>query len=133
VYPLEALWDINDNAKKLENYTLNKDDLVYAAMIRQPNFLTKEKANEFKSMVFKKTKNPLIEAVEFIQVEEGPCVQMMHLGSYANEAESFKQMENFATTHNYKRRDKTHREIYLNDPRKTEETKLQTVLRFAIA
>jgi len=40
VYPLEGVWDINDEAKKTFNGQLNKDDLVFKLMIRQPDFVT---------------------------------------------------------------------------------------------
>lgn len=57
---------------------------------------------------------------------------MMHLGSYDNEPESFKIMENFAEQENYVRKTKTHREIYLSDVRKVSPDKLKTVLRFSV-
>ena len=46
VYPLEGVWDITEEAKK--NYTgdLDKDTLVFNLMIRQPNFVSDEFANE---------------------------------------------------------------------------------------
>lgn len=40
VYPLEGIWDLTEEGKKLD--TLNKDELLYTIMIRQPDFVTKE-------------------------------------------------------------------------------------------
>lgn len=57
---------------------------------------------------------------------------MMHIGSYDNEPESFKIMEDFAETNNLKRISKIHKEIYLTDARKTAPEKLKTVLRFKV-
>ncbi len=63
---------------------------------------------------------------------DGKCVQMMHLGSYDNEPESFKQMEVFAENEKFSRISKVHREIYLSDARKVVPEKLKTVLRFQV-
>ena len=57
---------------------------------------------------------------------------MLHIGSYDDEPESFNLMEQFCQDNGYKRISKTHREIYLSDPRKTEMSKLKTVLRFKV-
>ncbi|MDQ7861101.1 hypothetical protein RCO48_08820 [Peribacillus frigoritolerans] len=40
VYPLEGIWDLTEEGKKLD--TLNKDELLYTIMIRQPDFVTKQ-------------------------------------------------------------------------------------------
>jgi hypothetical protein len=57
---------------------------------------------------------------------------MMHLGSYDNEPESFKMMEDFAISKKLNRTSKAHREIYLSDARKVVPEKLKTVLRFQV-
>jgi hypothetical protein len=55
---------------------------------------------------------------------------MLHTGSYDNEPESFKKMEEFAQAKGLKRISHRHREIYLSDARKVAPEKLRTVLRF---
>ncbi len=60
------------------------------------------------------------------------CVQMMHLGSYDNEPESFIQMEDFAQQQNLTWTSKVHREIYISDARKVAPEILKTVLRFKV-
>jgi hypothetical protein len=57
---------------------------------------------------------------------------MLHLGSYDDEPDSFKIMEDFAVAHSFKRVSKIHKEIYLTDARKTAPEKLKTVLRFKV-
>ena len=52
VYPLEGVWDINDEAKKTYNGVLDKDTLVYDLMIRQPDFLS----TEYVERIIKQTK-----------------------------------------------------------------------------
>lgn len=57
---------------------------------------------------------------------------MMHLGSYDNEPESLKLMQEFAEKENLFRISKVHREIYLSDPRRIAPEKLKTTLRFKV-
>lgn len=133
VYPLEGIWDISDKAKETYDGTLDKDELVFNLMIRQPEFVTSEFATEAKTWAAKKKKvPPLIDKLLFQEISEGLCVQMMHLGSYDNEPESFKVMEDFCSQNNLKRTSKLHKEIYISDPRKVAPEKLKTVLRFAV-
>lgn len=65
-------------------------------------------------------------------MEDGLCCQMLHVGPYDDEPASFAQMEAYCTEAGYVRTDKTHREIYLSDPRKTAPSKRKTVLRFRV-
>jgi len=132
VYPLEGVWDINDEAKKNFTGKINKDDLVFDIMIRQPDFVTKEFFNEMLEFTKKKKPHKLLNEVKFIKIKDEQCIQMMHLGSYDDEPKSFELMEAYAKELNLKRKSKTHREIYLSDFRKVAPEKLKTVLRFNI-
>lgn len=128
VYPLEGVWDLVDTT--LEHW--DKSNFKYTIMIRQPEFLTPELFERFKAEVVKKKPNPNLEKVKLETVTEGLCCQMMHLGSYDDEPASFDRMEAFCKEKGYRRKYKTHREIYLSDPRKTEVDKRKTVLRFQV-
>ena len=132
VYPLEGVWDISEEAKQKYNGVLNKDDLVFNLMIRQPDFVTKEFAEEAIERTMKKKLHDLLEKVGFIELEEGKCVQMMHLGGYDNESETFEIMEKFCKDNGLVRESKKHREIYISDPRKVKPDKLKTTLRFQV-
>ncbi|EZH74106.1 hypothetical protein ATO12_14625 [Aquimarina atlantica] len=132
VYPLEGVWDINEEAKKTYNGSINKDDLVFKLMIRQPDFVDDELAKRMIDQTRKKKPHVLLEKVKFEKITEGKCIQMMHLGSYDNEPESFKVMEEFANKEHLYRLSKVHREIYLSDFRKVPAEKLKTVLRFKV-
>ncbi len=132
VYPLEGVWDINEKAKKEYEGILNKDDLVFKLMIRQPAFITKSIFDKMKIIATAKKKIPHLAEVQFEKITDGKCVQMMHLGSYDNEPISFAKMEEFAIEHNLRRLSKSHREIYLSDFRKVAVEKLKTVLRFNV-
>lgn len=132
VFPLEGVWDINDAAKRQKKEVLDKNDLVFSLMIRQPEFVSEEFFRQIVEKLRLKKAHSLLENVKFEQVEEGKCIQMMHLGSYDNEPASFALMEQFASGNNLHRLYKTHREIYISDARKTLPEKLKTVLRFQV-
>jgi len=129
VFPLEGVWDLLDYSKS----PTDKSNFKYTIMIRQPDFVTAELYERFLEQSKRKKANPYLEGVRFGHVEEGLCCQMMHVGSFDDEPESFARMEAFVTEQGYVRSSKIHREIYLSDPRKTESSKLKTVLRFPAA
>jgi len=132
VYPLEGVWDITEDAKQKPMETLDKDALVFNLMIRQPDFVTNAYASDVIEQVKKKKPHSLLDKVRFETIDEENCVQLLHLGSYDNEAQSFATMEAFAESEGLVRKYKTHREIYLSDARKTVTEKLKTILRFQV-
>jgi hypothetical protein len=132
VYPLEGVWDISDEAKTIQSDRLDKSTLIFKLMIRQPDFVTQEFAEEIIRLTKKKKPHPLLENVTFNTFEEGNCIQMMHIGSYDDEPASFRIMEDFCLDKKIARESKIHREIYLSDARKVSPDKLKTVLRFKI-
>lgn len=132
VYPLEGIWDINEEAKQNFNGQINKDDFVFNLMIRQPSFVSIDFFNEM--LEFTKNKKPhyLLDRVKFEKITDEKCIQIMHVGSYDNESASFTKMESFANSQNLVRKSKVHREVYLSDFRKVPEEKLKTILRFQL-
>jgi hypothetical protein len=128
VFPLEGVWDLVD--KTLPPTV--KSNFKYTLMIRQPDFLTDELFERFLSETKKKKPNLFLDQVMFAALEEGLCCQMLHKGSYDDEPESFERMAEFCSEQSYRRISKTHREIYLSDPRRTEPEKLKTVLRVQV-
>jgi len=130
VYPLEGVWDINDKAKANFKGRINKEDLVYKLMIRQPDFVSENYYSEMLEVAKEKKKSPLLEQINFERLSEGRCVQMLHLGPFEDLTASFEIMEDFAKSEGVVRLSKMHREIYLSDPRKVAPEKLKTVLRF---
>lgn len=130
VFPLEGYWDLDEKGRKLDY--LNKDYLVYKLMIRQPDFVTEDVFHYAMDNVNGKKKAIDLEGVRFESITEGLCVQALHIGSYEGEPETFELMEQFCSQNNLKRAEKTHKEIYLSDARKTAPEKLKTVLRFKV-
>ncbi|WP_453991463.1 GyrI-like domain-containing protein [Bacillus nitroreducens] len=130
VYPLEGIWDLTEAGRKQD--TLNKDELVYTIMIRQPEFVTEEVVAKALEKVRKKKPHPLLEDVTFGVMEDGLSVQMLHVGPYDDEPESFKKMNEFIETNQLEIATLVHREIYLSDARKVDPSKLKTVLRYRV-
>lgn len=136
VFPLEGVWDITEEEKARCDETLfrvdNKEELTYRIMMRQPDFLTPDLAQEIINRAKGKKPDLRLNTALFEISEEGDCVQMMHVGSYDTEAESFKKMLSYCEAKNLMRKERTHREIYLSDPRRTAPEKLKTLLRWRV-
>ncbi|KTD84652.1 GyrI-like domain-containing protein [Paenibacillus etheri] len=130
VFPLEGCWDLAEEGRKLDY--LDKDHLIYTLMIRQPDFVTEDLFQWAKEQVQRKKRHLNVESARLDKIIEGSCVQVMHLGSYDNEPETFTMMEEYCADHQLRRAEKTHKEIYLTDARKTLPEKLKTVLRFKV-
>ena len=132
VYPLEGIWDISEEARAGYKGTLDKNELLFNLMIRQPGFVDEAYAARIIEQVKNNKPHALLDQVKYERINDGTCVQMLHLGSYDEEPESFERMEDFARQLKLVRTSKVHREIYLNDARKVEPARLKTVLRFTV-
>ncbi len=102
-------------------------------MIRQPEFVTDEIVQRAFEHVRKKKPHPFLDDVAFDVMEDGLSLQMLHIGPYDDEPESFKIMDEFAVDHGLERTALQHREIYLSDFRRVDPSKLKTVLRYKVS
>lgn len=131
VPPLEGFWWMEDGG---EIDYARKDAFCWRSAIRLPDFVTKRDFDWAVETAAKKKKLDCTPA-EFWTVEEGLCVQMMHLGPYDEEPESLALMQayleeqGYETDHSAQRQ---HHEIYLSDPRRVSPERLKTVLRLPI-
>lgn len=134
IYPLEGIWSLTEEgvAHMEISGVLNKDELIYTIMLRQPDFVTREVADRAFEAVKRKKPHPLLQEAYFDEIEDGLSIQILHTGSYDSEPESFRKLKEFIEENNYKRRTMEHREIYLTDARKTEKEKQKTILRYFI-
>ena len=130
VYPLEGLWELSEYGEKEEG--LNKEELVYTIMIRQPDFVTKEVLDLSLESTRNRKSHPYLNEIRFDTIEDGLSVQMLHIGPYTNEPETLKIMEEFTKANRLERASSQHREIYLSDPQKVEPEKLRTILRYRV-
>ncbi len=130
VFPLEGVWDAAEPVPP--GAVLNKDALRYTLMIRQPDFVTDGLAERVIAATSKKKPHPFYESVSFGRWGDGLCVQMLHVGPYDAEPESFSLMQDYCAERGLRRVSGRHREIYLSDARKTDPARLKTVLRFRV-
>jgi len=112
----------------------NKAVFHWISVIRLPDFVMPADLEWAKQTAAKKKKVDC-SAAEFLAVEEGLCVQMMHLGSFDDEPASVAQMDAYIAQQGYVNdlTDKRlHHEIYLSDARKVAPEKWKTVIRHPV-
>ena len=131
VPPLEGLWQ-QEGIFELD--TFRKEDFQWRSMIRLPDFVEKKDFDWAVKEAEAKKKTDF-SAAEFFAYEEGLCVQCMHIGSYDDEPETIRRMDNFAREAGYQidvSGGRMHHEIYLSDPRKASPERWKTVIRHPI-
>ena len=131
VPPLEGFW-WQDGIYGFD-YT-RKDLFHWISIIRLPDFVEQE---DFKWAVAEadKKKKQDFSAVEFMTIEEGLCVQMMHIGPFDDEPASVALMDSYIAEQGYENdfsSSRLHHEIYLSDARKVAPEKWKTVIRHPI-
>jgi hypothetical protein len=125
VMPLEGLWWVED---MIEFSVENKDDWLWTAMIMQPDWISEEMVGAAKEAAAKKKDLPALPKLRFGAYHEGLAVQIMHIGSYADEGPTIARLHAFIAENGYQPAGK-HHEVYLSDPRRTAPDKLKIVIR----
>ena len=131
VPPLEGFW-WQDGVDGIDY--AHKEDFHWISVIRLPDFVTEEDFRWAVDEAAKKKKQDFSKA-EFLTVEEGLCVQCMHIGSYDDEPAAVAMMHEFMEQQGYEldiTDKRLHHEIYLSDARKVAPEKLKTVIRHPI-
>jgi hypothetical protein len=112
----------------------NKSSFHWVSVIRLPGFAAKTDVDWAVEQATKKKKLDCSSA-QFLTVEEGLCVQMMHLGPFDAEPDTVAMMDRYLAENGYEN-DMTpkrlHHEIYLSDLRKVEPANRKTVIRHPI-
>ena len=149
VPPLEGFWwqgeqhpvdaemrtdrtDRRENVKGID-YS-NKDTFNWISVIRLPDFITKK---DFAWAVQTATKKKKIDCspAEFLTIDEGLCVQIMHQGSFDSEPATVALLEDYLNEQGYENNineQRLHHEIYMSDARKVAPEKWKTVIRHPI-
>ncbi len=131
VPPLEGFW-WQDGICGVD-YS-NKATFNWISVIRLPDFITKKDFDWAVKTASEKKKIDCSKA-EFLTIEEGLCVQIMHFGSFDDEPASLKKMDKYLEENGYEKDfsdTRLHHEIYLSDPRKTTPDKQKTVIRHPV-
>lgn len=131
VPPLEGFW-WQENANDID-FT-QKQKFHWISMIRLPDFITREDFI-WDAQVAEQKKKINCSQVEFLTVNEGLCVQCMHIGSYDEEPATIARMNAFLAENGYANDitdSRLHHEIYLSDARKIPPERRKTVIRHPI-
>ena len=131
VPPLEGFWW--QDGKEGFDYS-DKSSLNWISVLRVPDFVKKEDFDWAVKTAEKKKKIDCSKA-EFLSIEEGLCVQIMHRGPYDDEPASVLKMDTYIEENGYvndMNEKRLHHEIYLSDPRKSSPDKMKTVIRHPI-
>lgn len=131
VPPLEGFW-WQDNIDGV-NYS-DKSSFNWISVIRLPDFVT-EKDFKWAIETAEKKKKLDCSSAEFLTVDEGLCVQIMHIGAFDDEPKTVAVMDKFLEDNGYENdmNDKRfHHEIYMSDARKVAPEKWKTIIRHPI-
>lgn len=131
VPPLEGFW-WQDDVESVD-YT-NKSAFSWISVIRLPDFISKA---DFDWAVETATKKKKLDcsSAEYLTIDEGLCVQIMHIGSFDNEPATVALMDTYLEQNGYVNdinKDRLHHEIYMSDARKVAPEKWKTVIRHPI-
>lgn len=131
VPPLEGFW-WQDGVQGVD-YT-NKSSFHWISVIRLPDFVTQE---DFDWAVAEATRKKKLDCsiAEFMTIDEGKCVQIMHIGPYDDEPATVAVMDRYLAANGYENDfslTRMHHEIYLSDARKIAPEKWKTVIRHPV-
>jgi hypothetical protein len=127
VMPLEGLWW----STEMESFTTARDKSKWdwTLMIMQPEWITPELFAEALRKVGEKDPPAALAGVRLQTLDEGTCVQTLHIGPFDEEAGVLEEMHgSFIPDHSFEMVGK-HHEIYFSDLRKTAPERLRTLLR----
>ena len=125
VAPLEGLWSARDPESFIAR---RKDEWDWTMMIMMPDYVDEVSFQRARGRAAEKL-GSISESLRLETLEEGPCLQALHIGSYDEEGTLLARLHNEimpAERYDFAGR---HHEIYLGDPRKTAPEKLKTLLR----
>lgn len=131
VPPLEGFW-WQDGIDGVDY--ANKAMFHWTSVIRLPDFVTKA---DFDWAVREAAKKKKLDCsmAEFLTIDEGLCVQIMHIGVFDDEPETVAKMDAFLMENGYENdlsETRLHHEIYLSDARRVAKEKWRTVIRHPI-
>lgn len=129
VMPLEALWWAEHMADFSPEH---KDIWQWTVMIMQPEWITPELFAEAREATAKKKDLPALSKVRLEAFAEGHSAQCLYVGPFADQGPTIAGLHQFIADSGYQKCGK-HHEIYLSDMRRTDPSKLKTILRQPMA
>ena len=128
VMAMEGLWWVKSGKWSFES----KEPWSYTLMMMVPAHITPAMFRQAVADVrAKRGENTALARLRLEAFSEGRCIQMMHIGPYAEEPRTLALMDAYMREHGLRFRGK-HHEIYMGDPRRAKPEKLKTILRHAV-
>lgn len=131
VPPLEGFW-WQDGVDGID-YS-DKSTFHWISVIRLPEFVSKADFEWAVKQAEQKKKMDLSSA-EYMTIDEGLCVQIMHIGPFDEESATVEKMDRYLAENGYENdltSKRLHHEIYLSDARKVSPEKWKTVIRHPV-
>lgn len=125
---LEGQWWAD---KACDGQSLQAEAFEWKLLIRVPEFITQKDLDAAIRSVMAKRKSALASQVKLEAIAEGRCVQILHIGPYAQEETSVDKMRQMAEQNGVHLRG-PHHEIYLSDPNRVPKERLRTILRYPV-
>jgi hypothetical protein len=130
VMPLEALWWPRSGRRWDE---FDRDGWRWKAMIMQPRQTTQRLVDEARADGrTRRGASPLLGDVRLEIWDEGPCIQALHVGPYADEQQTIERIHRAVDQLGLRITGK-HHEIYVSDPRRTDRARLRTIIRYPVS
>ena len=130
---MEGFWWIDGGIEAQRMFAQTpSDQWNWKIVIRMPDFV--EGDHYYRAVQKVKAKDPELlsyDEVKFELINEGLCVQGLHIGSYYEEEQTIARIMEFIQESGLQVNG-YHHEIYLSDPGRTPEDKLKTILRYAV-
>ncbi|UII34394.1 GyrI-like domain-containing protein [Fulvivirga ulvae] len=108
-----------------------REDWYWNILIRLPEFITSNNVDEAAAEVIGKNNIMLASEVQFITLNEGKSVQVLHVGPYGTEKSAIEKVTSFIHE-NRLQVNGHHHKIYISDPRNTPERELKTIIRYPV-
>ncbi|MFC3371958.1 GyrI-like domain-containing protein [Glutamicibacter protophormiae] len=126
VPPLEGLWW----AERMDSFTSARDKSQWdwTMMLMVPDWLGPEDVAKALGAAQNSADLPAGDKIRLGNLSEGRCLQVLHIGSYDDEAPVLARMHQYIKDQGLDLTGK-HHEIYLSDPRRVQPEKLRTILR----
>jgi hypothetical protein len=121
---LECLWHIDEPS------ALPVEEWKWQLLIRVPEQVTAEDLTTAGRLILEK-KQLDTSAVERLVWEEGPCLQVMHVGPYDQVGRAYCALFEHVRENNLVQNGPCH-EIYVSDPRRVAPEKLKTIARMPV-
>jgi hypothetical protein len=126
VAPLEGLWRARDHGVFTRR---DKEAWEWTMLLPLPPWSTADDVERARAAAARKRPHAPLDRLEHRTLDEGPCLQVLHVGPYDDEAPVLARLHDEVMPARGLTFAGDHHEIYLSDPRRTRPERLRTVLR----